>query len=232
MTLTHDCETPWSQNRIVENNTLAPGLTDFGKNVIQEMNRIGMMVDISHTSKEVMLDAMKISAVPVIFSHSSALNVTNTTYALDDEVIKKLQEKEGVIMINFGSRYVNTNNDATNMTATMNDVIAHLDYIKSLTNGSAEFVGIGANFGEPDDYPEHLGDVKSYPDLFDELARKGWSKQDLYNLAGGNILRVMKAVDDHVEELRKNGNEYEIYENTIPLDDLEDRVCRSNRTET
>jgi membrane dipeptidase len=93
MTLTHNCNTPWADNNLVDSNSSAArhnGLTEFGKKLILEMNRIGMLVDLSHVSRKTMLDALEISKTPVIFSHSSAYSLCNHTRNVQDDVLKKL----------------------------------------------------------------------------------------------------------------------------------------------
>lgn len=93
LTLTHNCNTPWADNHQQYSQSNVPkigGLTEFGRDIIREMNRLGMMVDLSHVSKDVMLDAMNVTLAPVIFSHSSAGGVYNVTRNADDEVLLQL----------------------------------------------------------------------------------------------------------------------------------------------
>lgn len=209
MTLTHECNTPWADFH-ASNETSVQGLTEFGKTVIKEMNRLGMMVDLSHASNDTIMAVLEVSAVPVIFSHSSAAGKTNITRNVDDAVLETLAAKKGIIMVNFGNMFVQANE---NVNATIDDVIAHLDHIKSVT-GSADFVGIGANYDGLTLFAEGLDDVSKYRDLFDKLAisngtHVGWTEHELRNLAGENLLRVMAAVE-------KFRNEYkgDIHENS------------------
>ncbi len=93
MTLTHNCNTPWADNNLVDSNSTAPkhnGLTEFGKIVIREMNRLGMLVDLSHVSYKTMLDALDVTRAPVIFSHSSVYSICNHTRNARDDVLMKL----------------------------------------------------------------------------------------------------------------------------------------------
>ena len=93
-------------------------LTKWGRNVVQEMNRLGMIVDISHVSEGVMVDALQISKAPVIFSHSSVYSIVDHTRNVKDHVLKMLKKNNGLIMINFSSPFVSKEN------ATILDVIS------------------------------------------------------------------------------------------------------------
>lgn len=104
MTLTHSKNVPWADSA-----TDAPahgGLTDLGREVVREMNRLGMLVDLSHTSPETMHDVLDIVTAPVIFSHSSARAVTNTPRNVPDDVLRRLKEKDGVVMVTFVPSFV------------------------------------------------------------------------------------------------------------------------------
>ena len=102
MTLTHNCNTPWADNNIADRNieqVRNDGLSDFGKDVIREMNRIGMFVDLSHVSTATMNDALDVSEAPVMFSHSSARALASHQRNVPDDVIKRVKENNGVICI-------------------------------------------------------------------------------------------------------------------------------------
>lgn len=151
MTLTHNCHLPWAESHVadtgkVENKTKATkvGLTEWGKIVIGEMNRLGMMVDLSHTSKQTMLDVLATSTAPVIFSHSSVVGVENITRNVQDDILSKLKENDGVVMINFGSKFVDPKN------ATLKRVIDHIEYIRNITS-SVDHIGLGGDYDGTDD---------------------------------------------------------------------------------
>lgn len=146
MTLTHNCHLPWVESHVAdtglpENQTSAAksGLSEWGKIVIGEMNRLGMMVDLSHTSKQTMLDVLATSTAPVIFSHSSVYAVENFTRNVQDDILALLKENDGLVMINFGSNFV----DPKNMT--LKRVIDHIDHIRAKT-GSVDHIGLGADY--------------------------------------------------------------------------------------
>lgn len=146
MTLTHNCHLPWVESHVAdsglpENKTNAAknGLTDWGKIVIGEMNRLGMIVDLSHTSKQTMLDAIETSTAPVIFSHSSAYGVLGVTRNVQDDVLELLKAKDGLVMINFGTNFVDPKN------STLLRVIDHIEYIRNKTD-SVDHIGLGSDY--------------------------------------------------------------------------------------
>lgn len=99
MTLTHSTTIDW-----VDSATDAPrhgGLSPFGEDVVREMNRIGMLVDLSHVSAEAMRDALRVTRAPAIFSHSSAFGVTSHPRNVPDDVLRLVQRNRGVVMVNF-----------------------------------------------------------------------------------------------------------------------------------
>ncbi|KAJ6646285.1 Dipeptidase 2 [Pseudolycoriella hygida] len=225
MTLTHNCHTPWAESHYNETNSTFQGLTAFGKEVVLEMNRLGMIVDLSHASKKTMEDVLDTSKVPVIFSHSSASALTNISRNVDDDILEKLKLKEGVIMVNFGANFVKTSAEA-DVKVTINDVIAHLDYLKKKIG--SEHIGIGADYDGVKDVPEQLQDVSTYPTLFDELAksnenRTGWNREELVNLASRSFLTLMQKV----EKYRDDNKDAAENEQAIPWDDQKERTCNS-----
>jgi membrane dipeptidase len=112
MTITHNCNTPWADNNLVDSNPTLPkrNLTEWGRKVIAEMNRLGMIADISHVSEGVMVHVIEASKAPVIFSHSSVYAIKNHTRNVKDHVLQRLKENNGVIMINFYSNFIGDQN--------------------------------------------------------------------------------------------------------------------------
>jgi len=104
MTLTHTDSLSWADSGTDE--ARSHGLTPFGEDVVRTMNRLGMMVDLSHVSAETMNDALDVSGAPVIFSHSSAMAVADHPRNVPDDVLERLKEKDGVVMVNFFSGYI------------------------------------------------------------------------------------------------------------------------------
>ncbi len=104
LTLTHNDNVPWADSATDE--PVLGGLSDFGRDVVREMNRIGMLVDLSHVSADTMRDALDVSSVPVVFSHSSARGVTEHPRNVPDDVLARLAGNGGVCMVTFVPRFV------------------------------------------------------------------------------------------------------------------------------
>ncbi|KAL3831964.1 hypothetical protein ACJMK2_023652 [Sinanodonta woodiana] len=120
MTVTHSCNTPWADNWLVDepgyNGTVLNGITEFGKKIILEMNRIGMLLDLSHVSKKTMIDVLSITKSPVIYSHSSAFTICPHHRNVQNDVLQMTKENGGVVMVNFYDKYVNCGPNKTNIT--------------------------------------------------------------------------------------------------------------------
>ncbi|XP_043235338.1 dipeptidase 1-like [Amphibalanus amphitrite] len=191
LTLTHTCDTPWATSASGEASKqgISRGLNDFGKAVILEMNRLGMIVDLSHTSLRTTQDALVVSRAPVIFSHSSAQALCNTSRNVPDHILEQVALKGGMVMVNFYSEFITCNTSAK-----LTDVIAHLNHIRSVAG--IDHVGLGAGYDGINWTPEGLEDVSRYPYLFAELVKDdSWSEEDLKKLAGQNFLRVFRTVE-------------------------------------
>lgn len=230
MTITHSCNTPWADNWIVDspeyNDTVdgkkLDGLTEFGKKVILEMNRIGMLVDLSHVAKQTMIDVLEIATAPVIYSHSSAFSLCRHYRNVQDDVLNMTKKNGGVVMVNFYDKYINC--EPTNQTnATLGQVADHIDYIKNYIG--VDFVGIGADYDGVPSLPAGLEDVSTYPALFAELIRRGWSDEDLQKLAGRNLVRAFT----RAEQVRDEMSYMPPYEDILPENERNpDNVCRTD----
>lgn len=186
LTITHSCDTPWARGA---NSQDKEGLTPFGHSVIREMNRLGMMIDLSHTSVNTAKAALNASQAPVIFSHSSAYSLCNSSRNVPDDVLKLVAHNGGVVMVNFYT-YLLTCNES----ATIKDVIKHINHIRAVAG--IDHVGIGAGYDGINMTPSGLEDVSGYPRLFAELlADPAWSERDITLLAGRNMLRVFSRVE-------------------------------------
>ncbi|XP_046461768.1 dipeptidase 1-like [Daphnia pulex] len=215
MTLTHACPTPWADNSQLDNPGGMPvndGLSSFGKLVIKEMNRLGMLIDLSHVSRKTMRDALETSTAPVIFSHSSAYALCNNTRNVPDDILKLVAQKGGVVMINFYSDFVTCSISP----ATLQDVANHMDHIRKVAG--VDNIGIGADYNGVSRVPEGLGDVSKYPDLFAELIARGWTESDLEKVAGLNFLRVFKGTEEVRDQMAADG--VKPFDNWIPQTDL------------
>ena len=230
MTLTHSKGLLWADS--ATDTPRHGGLTGFGELVVLEMNRLGMMVDLSHVSFDTMRDALRVSRSPVIFSHSSAYAVTQHARNVPDDVLALVGKKRGVVMVNYLTSYVSEpmrlhrvalerhqamlNRDYEPDVArermsqwsalhpapevTLFDVADHIDHIKAVAG--IEAIGLGADFDGMPPGPVGLEDVSTYPALLKELLIRGYSDQDIANIAGENLLRVMTDVEAVAARLR------------------------------
>jgi membrane dipeptidase len=222
MTLTHNANVGWADSATDVPDT--GGLSDFGRSVVAEMNRLGMLVDLSHVSAATMHAALDVTTVPVIFSHSSARAVCDNPRNVRDDVLRRLAVNGGVCMVTFVPFFVSQEctdwfsalraevttrgGDPADLSAvfgllpswekdhpmppaTLAQVADHIEHIRAVAG--VEHVGIGGDFDGTPVTPVGLDDVSRYPALFAELQRRRWSEADLAALAGGNILRTLRA---------------------------------------
>uniref|UniRef100_F6PWK4 Dipeptidase n=1 Tax=Xenopus tropicalis TaxID=8364 RepID=F6PWK4_XENTR len=191
MTLTHSCNTPWVDNWLVDKGdepAKSNGLSDFGKSVIWEMNRLGMILDLAHVSKKTMMDALQFSKAPLIFSHSSAFSLCNHYRNVPDDVLRLVKDKGGLVMVNFYNDFVTCSQQAN-----ISSVADHFDHIKKVAG--FEHVGFGGDYDGVPRVPDGLQDVSKYPDLVAELLKRGWSEAELKAALANNLLRVFEGVE-------------------------------------
>jgi membrane dipeptidase len=200
MTLTHSLNTPWADS--ATDTPAHDGLSSFGEDVVREMNRLGMLVDLSHTSPATMADALRVAAAPVIFSHSSARALTDVPRNVPDDILRLLPKNGGVVMVTFVPQFVSPAVAAWNAKpeaertgaaprATLTQVADHIEHIRKLAG--IDHVGLGGDFDGITTVVQGLEDVSTYPALVAELLRRGWSDGDIGKLTWHNLLRVMRA---------------------------------------
>ncbi len=193
MTLTHWNTLDWADAATDE--PRHDGLTAFGEAVVREMNWLGMLADLSHVSPATMSDALDVSQAPVIFSHSSARALADVVRNVPDAILERLPANGGVVMVTFVPEYLSP--DSTASVATVAD---HIDHIRDVAG--IDHAGIGGDFDGISKTPEGLEDVSTYPVLLAELARRGYSDEDMAKVAGGNILRAMREAEAVAARLR------------------------------
>ncbi|KAK4153864.1 renal dipeptidase family [Chaetomidium leptoderma] len=170
------------------------GLSAAGRDMIREMNRIGMIVDLSHTSEAVMLQVLEMSLAPVIFSHSSAYGVVPHPRNVPDGVLDKLKEKGGVIMISFIPWITHADGDK----ATINHVVDHILYVARRIG--FDHLGLGSDFDGMPKSVAGLEDVSKYPALVAKMLARGVAPDDAKKVMGLNVIRVMKQVEEVARE--------------------------------
>lgn len=191
LTLTHNCNTPWADNWLVDrgdDEAESHGLSPFGKRLLNEMNRLGVMIDLSHVSVATMKDALQISRAPVIFSHSSAYSLCPHRRNVPDDVLQLVKNTSSLVMVNFFSNFVSCSDSAT-----LPQVADHLDHIKKVAGAGA--VGLGGDYDGVTMLPVGLEDVSKYPDLIAELLRRNWTETEVRGLLADNLIRVFSEVE-------------------------------------
>lgn len=220
MTLCHNGTHDWCDSA-----TDAPrhhGLSAFGKDVIGRMNKLGMIVDLAHVSPKVMHDTLDITTAPVVWSHSNAFSLCDHPRNVPDDVLDRVAANGGVVMATFvpdfisqasrdwhkpakdkygktpeGTDYAKAEAEIERKAgprpkATLPEYCDHLDYLAARIGH--DHIGIGSDFfGWVN--PDGLEDTSVFPSLIAELIRRGWSEENLEKLAGGNMLRLMRAVE-------------------------------------
>jgi membrane dipeptidase len=234
MTLTHNVTLDWADAAL--DSAKHNGLTPFGDSVVREMNRLGMLVDLSHVSPGTMSDALNVTQAPVIFSHSGARALVDVPRNVPDSILRRVTKNGGIVMVPFVTGFVSPavflydqstrpaindlrqkyGNDTAAITraikewrvahpeprATLSQVADQVEYVRKVAG--IDHVGIGGDFDGITEVVQGLEDVSTYPMLFAELARRGWSDSDLRKLAGENFLRVF-AQAEAVAKRMQNG---------------------------
>ncbi|XP_019353054.1 dipeptidase 2 isoform X3 [Alligator mississippiensis] len=222
MSLTHTCNTPWSETSSKQLYSFYPhidGLSKFGKEVVKEMNRLGMMIDLSHTSDSTARAALNISKAPVIFSHSSAFSVCNHPRNVPDDILQSLEKNNGIVMVTFQTQALACGTDNVNVST----VADHFDHIKKIAGSKS--IGIGGDYDGAQSFPKGLEDVSKYPALIEELLRRGWNEAELKGILRENFLRVFK----EVEKVQRDSRSMSVNEDEIQPKEVQNS-CRLDLT--
>jgi len=200
MTLTHNVTLDWADAALDSVTPPHHGLTPFGRDVVREMNRLGMIVDLSHVAPSTMSAALDVTTAPVIFSHSSARALMNTPRDVPDSILARLPKNGGVVMVTFVAGFL-TNIAPPAPNATPKNVADHIEYIRKIAG--VDHIGLGSDYDGTSELPDGMKDVSGFPLVFAELIRRGWRDADLRKLAGENVLRVLRDVESTRDRLAR-----------------------------
>ena len=220
LTLTHALNTPWADSATDE--PVVGGLAPFGHDVVREMNRLGMLVDLSHVAPSTMHAALNTSTAPAFFSHSSARALCDHPRNVPDDVLTRVRDSNGVVMVTFVPYFLNeecrqwgvalyefevgtpepyaspqwTARQAAWLRANpcpKSDVRDVADHVEHIRAvAGVDAVGLGGDFDGTPVVPAGLSDVSGYPALFEVLRDRGWSDAELRKLSWENTLRVLR----------------------------------------
>jgi membrane dipeptidase len=225
------------------------GMTDFGKDVVREMNRLGMIVDISHVSDATFYQALLVSQAPVIASHSSSRELTNQPRNMTDDMLRAMTNNGGVVMVNFYSAFIDENYrkassdpekvkqrdaeveaykkahphpDSSPVTydeyapiekkwaaqfprPPLKSLIDHIDHIAKVAG--IDHVGLGSDFDGVTSLPEGIDSVTDLPRITQALLQRGYTREQIHKILGGNFLRVMREVEATAKRLQSERKE-------------------------
>lgn len=232
LTLTHSRNTDWADSS--GDQPKHNGLTDFGKEIVRELNRLGVMVDISHVSDKTFWDVLEVSRAPLIASHSSCRALANHPRNMTDEMIKALAAKGGVIHINYHTGFLDDAAAQYDRRASSRMQQLMATYANDLERARAELqrefgprptvswekivehidhavklvgvdhVGLGSDF-DGAEMPAGMDDVSFLPRITEALLRRGYSESDIRKILGENTLRVMAEVERIAREMKGPG---------------------------
>jgi membrane dipeptidase len=247
MTLTWSNTNEWADSSGDINNPKVhhyKGMTDFGKNIVREMNRLGMIVDISHVSDDTFYQAVQVSRAPVIASHSSSRALTGAPRNMTDDMLRGMTRNGGVVMVNFYSAFIDAeylkassdpekikqrdaeveafkkahpHADGTPLTydeyapiekkwaaqfprPPLKSLIDHIDHIAKVAG--IDHVGLGSDFDGVTSLPEGIDSVADLPKITEALVTRGYTREQIHKILGGNFLRVMHDVEKISREMQ------------------------------
>lgn len=213
MTLTWNNTNLWADG--ILDSPKHDGLNELGRKIIQEMNRIGIIVDISHVAVKTFWDTLEVTTKPVMASHSGALSICKHPRNLNDVQLRSVADDNGVVCATFVTSFVSeqlrTQLELLDLaTPTLNtttgpvrddvlqelkmpsytEVVDHVDHMVQIT--SIDHVGLGSDFGVISTTPRNLEACSKFPVITEELLRRRYSDEDVRKILGENVLRVME----------------------------------------
>ncbi|KPA35532.1 membrane dipeptidase [Fusarium langsethiae] len=205
-TLTHACNNAFADSSTSKVGPVHGGLSDLGRAAVVEMNRLGMIVDISHVSEDCASQVLSLSRAPIMFSHSNAKGVFDCPRNVPDHILDKVPSNGGIVMVTFVPEHCT----ARRSDAKMEMVIDHLFYIANRIGW--DHVGLGSDFDGIASVIPGLEDVKCYPHLLKAILDRGATEEQLAKVVGENILRVWEGVEKVRDEMKKEG--------VLPVEDV------------
>ncbi len=168
-------------------------LNDFGRQIIKDMNRLGMIIDITHTPDSLQLDIIRTSAQPVIASHSCVRALNNVPREIPDSIIQALAEKGGAICVTFFPGHISQKHP--DQPVLLEDLVDHIDHIVELVG--IDHVGFGSDFLGSEIHTTGLESAADLPSITYQLLKRGYSREDIHKILGGNLLRIFETVQQH-----------------------------------
>lgn len=201
MTLTHSRNLDWADSCTDE--PKVGGLNAFGEEVVREMNQLGMLVDISHVTPECMRKTLAVTQAPVIYSHSSAKTICDHVRNVPDDVLKLTAENGGVVMVNFATHFILPKETIAIDSRARGDFRVVVDHIEHIIKvAGIDHVGIGSDYDGISSLPRGLDDVSYYPYITQEMLNRGYDKEQIHKVLGGNALRVLREAEVVAKRLK------------------------------
>ena len=210
LTLTHNVNTDWADS--VADSRVYGGLNELGRDVVKELNRLGVLVDVSHVSDETFWDILEVTEAPVMASHSSCRDLSNHPRNMSDEMIRALAEQGGVIQITFVDQFLDVEHHAAREASIQESstggeadaggqpippvnwerIIDHIDHAVQVAG--VDHVGLGSDF-DGADMPRGMEDVSLLPKITQELLKRGYDEDQIRLILGENTLRILQEAE-------------------------------------
>lgn len=217
LTLTHNVNTDWADS--VADSRVYGGLNHLGRSVVKELNRLGVLVDISHVSDETFWDVLEVSEAPVVASHSSCRDLSNHPRNMNDEMIRALAKQGGVIQITFVDQFLDVEHHAAREASIQKassggeaeteqeplppvnweKIVDHIDH--AVRVAGVAHVGLGSDF-DGADMPQGMDDVSFLPKITQELLKRGYDESQIRSILGENTLRVLQEAEEVAIRIR------------------------------